>query len=65
MCDINEVHKYIEKLLGRPVWTHEIANPNIQEEIHNKSKEAFLQLCGRTEDGKTIGFRDTATEETE
>ena len=26
MCDFSEVHKYIEKLLGRPVWTHELAS---------------------------------------
>ena len=25
MCDFNEVHRYIENLLGRPVFTHELA----------------------------------------
>ena len=46
MCDFDKVHKYIEKILGRPVWTHEMADKMIQEEIHEKAKEDFLQLCG-------------------
>lgn len=56
MCDVSEVHKYIEKLLGRPVWTHELANPDIQAKIQEKSKEAFLNLCNSKDDDKTIGF---------
>ena len=24
LCDFNDFHKYIEELLGRPVFTHEI-----------------------------------------
>ena len=28
MCDVSNVHKYIEKKLGRPVWTHEMATEN-------------------------------------
>lgn len=29
MCDMSEVHKYIEKLLGRSVWTHELASETL------------------------------------
>ena len=25
MCDFGDVHEYIEKKLGRPIWTHEFA----------------------------------------
>ena len=25
MCDFADLHQYIEQLLGRPVWTHELA----------------------------------------
>jgi hypothetical protein len=30
------VYKYMEKLLGRPVYTHE---------LYEKSKEDFIELC--------------------
>ena len=38
-------HKYIEDILGRPVFTHELANPSVWEEIKEKSKKDFLDLC--------------------
>ena len=38
-------HKYIENILGRPVWTHELADPAVWEEIKEKSKKDFLELC--------------------
>lgn len=38
-------HKYIEDIMGRPIWTHELANPSIWEEIKEKSKKDFLDLC--------------------
>lgn len=41
MCDFSEVHKYIEKLLGRPVWTHELASEALWSEIKEKAKPDF------------------------
>ena len=38
-------HKYIEDILGRPVWTHELANPSVWEEIKEKSRKDFIDLC--------------------
>lgn len=38
-------HKYIEDILGRPVWTHELASEEVWEEIKEKSKEDFINLC--------------------
>ena len=38
MCDMSEVHQYIEKLLGRPVWTHELASEALWSEIKEKAK---------------------------
>lgn len=46
MCDFSDVHKYIEEKLGRPVWTHEMASYNVQDEIKNSVKSDFLALCG-------------------
>lgn len=25
MCNFGDMHEYIEKIMGRPVWTHELA----------------------------------------
>ena len=44
MGDFNEFHKYIEELLGRSVWTHELADINIQNLIKEKSKPDFIKL---------------------
>lgn len=38
-------HKYIEELMGRPVFTHELANAEMVNQITEKSKEDFLKLC--------------------
>ena len=50
MCDFSDVHEYIEKILGRPVWTHELADKKIQDEIKAASKSDFLTIC-ETEEG--------------
>lgn len=42
-------HKYIEDILGRPVWTHELADRSVWEEIKEKSKSDFLELCKNEE----------------
>ena len=42
-------YKYIEDILGRPVWTHELADDSVCEEIKEKSKSDFLELCKNEE----------------
>ena len=37
--------KYIEDLLNRPVFTHELASEEVWNEIKKKSKDDFLKLC--------------------
>lgn len=44
MCDFGDMHEYIEKIMGRPVWTHELAMKPIMDEIKQKSKHDFLAL---------------------
>ena len=51
-------HKYIEDILGRSVWTHELADRSVWEEIKEKSKSDFLELCkneGRPQGEWTYG----------
>ena len=43
-------HQYIEKLLGRPVYTHELAFKEIQDQIKEKSNEDFLKVCAQNND---------------
>lgn len=38
-------HEYIDKLMNRPVWTHELASKEIWEEIKKKSENDFMNLC--------------------
>nr|DAO46257.1 MAG TPA: hypothetical protein [Bacteriophage sp.] len=40
-----EVYKYIQKLLGRPVYTHELAQESVMNKLHEKSKADFIELC--------------------
>lgn len=41
----NETYKYMSEIMGRPVFSHELANIAICEELRNKSREDFINLC--------------------
>lgn len=41
----NVVYKYMQKLLGRPVYTHELAQKSVMKKLHEKSKADFIELC--------------------
>jgi len=36
-------HKYVEEIMGRPIWTHEMAQ--LADDIKEKSKDDFMALC--------------------
>ena len=55
MCDFDDVHEYIQKKLDRQVFTHELADKDIQKEIEEKSKEDFLKICNREEPERKKG----------
>lgn len=40
-----EVYRYMSALMGRPVFTHELADHKIQEELKEKCKADFVALC--------------------
>lgn len=46
MTDFDSLHEFIEKKLGRPVWTHELADRLVWNELKETLKEDFLKLCG-------------------
>ena len=43
-------YQYLEELFGRPVYTHEI--PSLLEEIQEKAKPEFIQICQKEEEEK-------------
>ena len=45
MCDFADMQKYIEEKLGRPVFTHELADEKVLEEVREKVKADFIELC--------------------
>lgn len=42
-------HEYIEDIMGRPVYMHELANKAIEGEIKEKAKADFIALCAEQE----------------
>lgn len=41
----NEFYKYIAELMGRPVYTMELADKEIQRQLKEKSLDDFKALC--------------------
>ena len=48
MCNFELVHEYIEKIMGRPVYTHEMSTEFFEKELRKKISPEFLKLCGDT-----------------
>lgn len=42
--DFADMQEYIQKIMVRPVWTHELGNKDFVAEIHEKSKEDFVNI---------------------
>lgn len=40
----SDMHEYVEKILGRPVWTHEFASKELTKQIKDKSKQDFCSI---------------------
>ena len=48
-CPFTEMQKYIEEILERPVFTHELASSSVIQEIKEKSKDDFEKLINSQE----------------
>lgn len=42
LCNFNDLHSYVEEIMGHPVFTHEF--PRLAGEIKEKSKSDFLKI---------------------
>ena len=38
------LHEYVEEIMGRPVWTHEMGNKDFADEIKQKARPDFIAL---------------------
>ena len=43
--DLDIFHEYIEHILNRSVFTHELGSESIWDEIKEKSKNDFIDIC--------------------
>lgn len=46
----SDIHGYAEKVLGRPVFTHEFASEKVAAELKDAAREDFLAICHREVD---------------
>lgn len=44
-CSFSDLQEYAQKLMGRPIWTHEFADPVVADKIRELSKQDFLAIC--------------------
>lgn len=42
---LKDYYAYIEEIIGRPVYTHELADKEMQRIIRQKSLNDFVELC--------------------
>ncbi len=40
-----DIHEKIEKVMDRPVFTHEMASKELWEEVKKRIQQEFLDLC--------------------
>ncbi len=43
-CDFSVFHEYVESIMKRPVFTHEMGNKAIADEIKVRSEKDFMDL---------------------
>ena len=46
---INKYYAYVDEIMGRPVYTHEMAIKAVDDKIKEKAKPDFLELCKETD----------------
>lgn len=49
MCDFDDLRRYIEEKLGKPIFIHELADKQLIEEIKLAAKDEFLAICKKDE----------------
>ena len=42
--EFEDMHEYVQELLGRPIFSHEFGNAEFAEDLHERSKADFIAL---------------------
>ena len=45
VCPFEKVHAAIEERLGRPVWTHEMANSKLMDDVRKMFMDEFVSMA--------------------
>ena len=61
MLPFDDFHEQVEKLMGRPVYSHEFALDLFINELKEKIKPDFLELCSQNTSMKAFDAEDTNT----
>jgi hypothetical protein len=43
--DFSDMHAYVEKVMGHPVFTHEMGSKDFTEQLRSAAKADFLSIC--------------------
>lgn len=63
--DFDIYHEYIQEIMGRPVYTHELAEKSVMDEIVQKSRSDFIMLCKKKEADSRMEEKPPVFEERE
>ena len=44
-CKFSDFHEEVEKRLGRPIWTHQFADPDLWDEVKAAFRDDFVEMC--------------------
>lgn len=58
VADFSDVAEYCQKVLGRPIYTHEYADPDLQRELQDKLRPRIAELIRNLSDGRTPETKD-------
>ena len=47
-------HKYVQDIMGRPIWTHEMGDEKVAKQIKELSKPDFIELCKNLTDDLNV-----------
>lgn len=44
----NDIHEYAERIMGRPIWTHQFADQKLADEIKEKARPDFMAIVSES-----------------
>ena len=47
--NFSDLHHYIEVVMNRPVWTHELADQEFMTKLEDASRPDFIYICNKQE----------------